>query len=76
MAKELAMLENNDQGKKVRKYFIQVEKKFEKLLGIAQSNPKFINQISASFADTRDETKVLRKEFTKAIRDYLKDTKY
>jgi phage anti-repressor protein len=30
MAKELAMLENNDIGKKARKYFIQVEKEYHK----------------------------------------------
>lgn len=29
MAKELSMLENNDQGKKARKYFIQCEKELE-----------------------------------------------
>lgn len=31
MAKELAMVENNEQGRKARRYFIAVEKKFESL---------------------------------------------
>ncbi len=75
-AKELAMLENNEKWKIIRKYFIQVEKKFEKILAISQSNPKFINQISESFADTRNETKILRSEFTDATRDYVSDAKY
>ena len=30
MAKELAMVENNEQGKKIRRYFIEVEKEFRK----------------------------------------------
>ena len=28
MAKELAMVENNEQGRKIRRYFIEVEKEF------------------------------------------------
>ena len=31
-AKEMAMLERNEKGKQVRRYFIQVEKKFKKRL--------------------------------------------
>lgn len=31
MAKELAMVENNEQGRRARRYFIEVEKKFESL---------------------------------------------
>lgn len=76
MAKELAMVENNEQWKKLRKYFIHVEKKFKKLLNVAESDPKFINQLSKSFANTRNETKILRSEFTNAIKKYVKDTKY
>ena len=32
MSKELCMLENNDIGKKIRKYFIQVEKRYRKII--------------------------------------------
>jgi len=46
MAKELAMVENNEMGKKVRKYFIRVEEDFKKVMQIATSDPKFINQLA------------------------------
>ena len=32
MAKELCMIENNDKGKKLRKYFIEVEKRYRKIV--------------------------------------------
>ena len=46
MAKEVAMLENNELGKKVRKYFIRTEERFKQVMRIALENPKFVNQLS------------------------------
>jgi phage anti-repressor protein len=37
MAKELCMVENNDQGRKIRKYFIECEKKYKACLVAAQA---------------------------------------
>lgn len=40
-AKEIAMVENNDQGKTVRKYFIAVERRFKnQLIDVAQLSPE------------------------------------
>jgi len=39
MAKELAMVENNEQGRKVRRYFIEVEKQFRQV--VLPVMPKF-----------------------------------
>lgn len=44
MAKELAMIENSEIGKQVRKYFIRVEGEFKKVMQIATMDPKTINQ--------------------------------
>lgn len=49
MAKELAMLENNEMGKKVRKYFIRVESDFKKVMRVATMDPKFINSARRIF---------------------------
>ncbi|MEI7890402.1 MAG: antA/AntB antirepressor family protein [bacterium] len=71
MAKELAMLENNEKGKMVRKYFIRVEGDFKKVMRIATMDPKFINQLTSQFFETREETKEYRKDFTDCINDFV-----
>ena len=76
MAKELAMLENNEKGKMVRKYFIRVEGEFKKVMQIAKMDAKFINQLSSQFFETREETKEFRKDFTDCIKDFVKTKNY
>ncbi|MDP2104236.1 MAG: antA/AntB antirepressor family protein [Candidatus Gracilibacteria bacterium] len=76
MAKELAMVENNEMGKKVRKYFIRVEEDFKKVMQIATSDPKFINQLAEGFMEMREETKEYRKDFTDSIRDFVETKNY
>ncbi len=71
MAKELAMLENSEIGKKVRKYFIRVESDFKKVMRIATMDPKFINQLTSQFFETREETKEYRRDFTDCIKDFV-----
>jgi len=71
MAKEVAMLENSEIGKKVRKYFIRVESDFKKVMRIAISDPKIINQLASKFSETRKETKDYRKDFTDSIKKFV-----
>jgi len=71
MAKEIAMLENNELGKKVRKYFIRTEENFKQVMRVALENPKFVNQLSEDFKETREETKDYRKDFTDSIKKYV-----
>jgi phage anti-repressor protein len=71
MAKELAMIENNALGKQVRKYFIRVESEFKKVMQIAATDPKTINQLAEQFWETRQETKEYRRDFTDCINDFV-----
>ena len=71
MAKELAMVENSEIGKKVRKYFIRVESDFKKVMRIAVMDPKMISQLTAKFCETREETKDYRKDFTDCIKNFV-----
>jgi phage anti-repressor protein len=71
MAKELAMIENSEIGKKVRKYFIQVESDFKKVMRVAITDPKFINQLTEQFSEIREETKEYRKDFTDSIKNFV-----
>jgi len=71
MAKEIAMLENNEIGKSVRKYFIKTEENFKHVMQIALEDPKFVNQLAKDFQETRTETKEYRKDFTDSIKKYV-----
>nr|DAM59081.1 MAG TPA: antirepressor protein [Caudoviricetes sp.] len=61
-AKEMAMLERNEKGKQVRKYFIQVEEKYKQAaININQLSPELqmFNQIFQQVAKTELEQKRL-----------------
>ena len=76
MAKEVAMLENNELGKKVRKYFIRTEERFKQVMRIAFENPKFVNQLAKDFNETREETKDYRKDFTDSVKKFVSEKYY
>lgn len=59
-AKEIAMVENNEQGKKVRQYFIAVEKKAREMFQVPKSLPEAL-RLAAELAEKieADKPKVL-----------------
>jgi len=76
MAKELAMIENNEIGKRVRKYFIRVESEFKKVMQIAATDSKTINQLAEQFWETRQEAKEYRRDFTDCVKDFIEVKNY
>ena len=51
MAKELAMVENNEIGRKVRRYFIQIEKKSREILEMRANRELPLLQVKAKLKD-------------------------
>lgn len=64
-AKEMAMLERNDKGKQVRKYFIEIEKKYKENLMVI---PKDYSSALRLAADEYDKRMIAEKELNKANR--------
>ncbi len=70
MAKELAIVENNDIGRKIRRYFIEVEKRYRNIIESPRNIFDFmrmaIDQIEANEKEIK-EVKVLSENNTKQI---------
>lgn len=67
-AKEMAMLERNEKGKQVRRYFIQIEKKYKKISpAVSSRKVTFLQEIKAAEYVTKGMDSKQRLDFYKEI---------
>ena len=65
MAKELSMVENNEQGKQARKYFIECEKALQSAKAMT---PQTFAQALRAYADEVEQRELMQKQRDEAVR--------
>ncbi|MGP1427483.1 MAG: antA/AntB antirepressor family protein [Treponema sp.] len=63
MAKELAMVENNEAGRRIRRYFIRIEKNFRKIM-LSGENRELMEQLAELKRDVAELKKGQNKRFS------------
>ena len=75
MAKELAMVENNEQGKKIRRYFIEVEKKFRKQTSDSLANSEVFMATLCDAIERASKAEAERDEYKRNIQRIARASK-
>lgn len=75
MAKELAMVENNEQGKKIRRYFIEVEKKFRKQTSDSLANSEVFMATLCDAIERASKAEAERDEYKRNLQRIARASK-
>ena len=61
-AKEICMIENNEMGRRIRKYFIEAEKRLQMIMSVSSESNDLLSIIKASLKYTDERFEIIEKD--------------